>query len=243
MEKIYCAGESGALIYAKAALESTGVEFARTPGAEVTHLLLPVPSLDDAGQIRGGGDPGRLLAQLPPQVHIIGGNLDHPVLSGYRRTDLLKLPYYIAKNAAITAHCAVRMAMDRLLCTLEGCPVLVIGWGRIGKCLARLLRANDASVTVYARKETDRALLNALGYETQDIPNPTGFRAVINTAPAALLPDCPSEVFKMELSSVMGLGGRDVLWAKGLPAIHAPESSGKLIADSIYRLLEKEEPL
>jgi hypothetical protein len=41
----------------------------------------------------------------------------------------------------------------------------------------------------------------------------------------------------------MGIGGEDVLWAKGLPAIYAPESSGKLIADTVKRLLNKEEAL
>ena len=130
---------------------------------------------------------------------------------------------------------------DCLPFTLKNCPILLIGWGRIGKCLARLLRANDALVTVCARKEADRALLQALGYSAQSVPDPTGYRVVINTAPAPVLATCPDTVFKMELSSVMGIAGSDVLWAKGLPAIHAPESSGMLIADTINRLLSKEE--
>ncbi|MBE6944258.1 MAG: hypothetical protein E7453_08425 [Ruminococcaceae bacterium] len=235
---VYCPVRNKALSYA---IQSLPISPA--PGEDITHLLLPIPSFHPDGSIRGGGNLEAILSVLPENITVIGGNLQHPVLSDYQTIDLLQDPIYVTENADITARCALKLLSDCLPCTLKGCPVLILGWGRIGKCLARLLRANDASVTVYARKETDRALLNALGYETQDIPNPTGFRAVINTAPAALLPDCPSEVFKMELSSVMGLGGRDVLWAKGLPAIHAPESSGKLIADSIYRLLEKEEPL
>ena len=86
-------------------------------------------------------------------------------------------------------------------------------------------------------------MLNALGYHTQDNLDPTGFRVVINTAPAVVLPQCPAGIFKMELSSVMGIAGEDVLWARGLPAIYAPESSGNLIADTIIRLVKKEEPL
>jgi dipicolinate synthase subunit A len=213
------------------------------PGTQTTHLLLPIPSFAPDGSIRGGGDLETILSVLPQNVTVIGGNLQHPVLTGYKTVDLLKDSFYVSENADITARCAIKLLSDCLPCTLKDCPVLIIGWGRIGKCLARLLRANDARVTVYARKETDRALLSALGYETQDSPNPIGFRAVINTAPAPVLPDCPGNALKMELSSVMGIGGKDVLWAKGLPAIHAPESSGKLIAASIYRLLEKEEPL
>jgi dipicolinate synthase subunit A len=213
------------------------------PDNKVTHLLLPIPSFAPDGSIRGGGNLETILSVLPKDVTVIGGNLQHPALDGYETLDLLQDAIYVSENASITARCALKLLCDCLPCTLKDCPILILGWGRIGKCLARLLRANDANVTVYARKETDRALLSALGYKTQDTPDPTGFRAVINTAPAPVLPDCPDAVFKMELSSVMGIGGRDVLWARGLPAIHAPESSGKLIAATIWRLLKKEEPL
>ncbi|MBE6926605.1 MAG: hypothetical protein E7461_07165 [Ruminococcaceae bacterium] len=213
------------------------------PNDRVTHLLLPIPSFAPDGSIRGGGNLETVLSVLPKNVTVIGGNLQHPALKDYATIDLLQDAVYVSENADITARCAVKLLCDCLPCTLKGCPILLIGWGRIGKCLARLLRAHDARVTVYARKETDRAMLSALGYETQDFPDPTGFCAVINTAPAPVLPDCPDGVFKMELSSVMGIGGRDVLWARGLPAIHAPESSGKLIADTIHRLVKKEEPL
>ena len=235
---IYCPVRNKALSYA---IERLPVSPA--PGAQITHLLLPVPSFSPDGSIRGGGDLYTVLSVLPRDVTVMGGNLQHPALAGYQTLDLLQDAFYVSENADITARCAIKLLSDCLPCTLKGCPVLILGWGRIGKCLARLLRANDARVTVYARKETDRALLNALGYETQDSPNPIGFRAVINTAPASVLPDCPGDVFKMELSSVMGIGGNDVLWARGLPAIHAPESSGKLIADTIRRLTQKEEPL
>ena len=86
-------------------------------------------------------------------------------------------------------------------------------------------------------------MLGALGYRTQEVPDAAGFRVVINTAPAVVLSQCPAGILKMELSSVMGLPGEDVLWARGLPAIYAPESSGKLIAETVNRLLKKEEPL
>ncbi len=235
---IYCPVRNKALDFA---IECLPVSPA--PTSKITHLLLPVPSFANDGSIRGGGDLETILSVLPRDVTVIGGNLHHPALAGYKIIDLLQDAFYVSENADITARCALKLLFDCLPCTLKDCPVLLIGWGRIGKCLARLLKANDAHITVYARKETDRALLSALGYETQDIPNPAGFRAVINTAPAPVLPDCPDDIFKMELSSVMGIGGSEVLWARGLPAIHAPESSGKLIADTIRRLVRKEGPL
>ncbi len=233
--KIYCPVRNQALDYAIKHLP-----ISPAPDEQVTHLLFPIPSFNADGTIRGGGNLSDVLSALPENITVIGGNLNNQALANHQTIDLLQDPVYVAENADITARCAVKLLYDCLPCTLKNLPVLIIGWGRIGKCLARLLQANDALVTVYARKEADRAMLGALGYSTQDTPDPTGFRAVINTAPAVVLPNCPKNTFKMELSSVLGIGGDDVLWARGLPAIHAPENSGKLIADTVIRLLNKE---
>lgn len=234
----YCPVRNSALDYA---IKSLPVLPA--PTERITHLLLPIPSFSADGTIKGGGDLGAILSTLPKDITIIGGNLRHPALTDYKALDLLQDAVYVSENADITARCALRVLMSCLPCTLKNCPVLVIGWGRIGKCLARLLRENDAQVTVCARKEKDRAMLGALGYRTQEVPDAAGFRVVINTAPAVILSHCPAGIIKMELSSVMGLPGEDVLWARGLPAIYAPESSGKLITETVSRLLKKEEPL
>ena len=233
--KIYCPVRNQALEYAIKHLPVSPA-----PDKQVTHLLLPIPSFNADGSIRGGGNLSDILSILPENITIIGGNLNSQALANYQTIDLLQDPVYVAENADITARCAIKLLCECLPCTLKNLPILVIGWGRIGKCLARLLQANDALVTVYARKEADRAMLSALGYSVQNALEPTGFRVVINTTPAVVLPNCPKDAFKMELSSVLGIGGDDVLWARGLPAIHAPESSGKLIADTVIRLLNKE---
>ena len=237
----YCPVPNAALTYATNFLSPKGYTFYNAPDPQVTHLLLPIPSFSPDGGIKGGGSLETVLSLLPKEITVIGGNLAHPALSGYKTIDLLQDPVYLAKNAAITAHCAIQILASCLPCTLDGCPILVIGWGRIGKLLAHLLKANGASVTVSARKETDRAMLLAMGYSVQDLPDPSGFRAVCNTAPARVLPDCPDTLLKIELSSVLGIGGKDVIWARGLPAIHAPESSGALIAETLIRLLTQKE--
>ena len=42
---------------------------------------------------------------------------------------------------------------------------------------------------------------------------------------------------KIDLASCPGILARDTIYARGLPGIHAPESSGQLIADTVFRLL------
>ncbi len=250
METVICIPcNNGALDYAGRQLTRKGVIATPLPGADATHLLLPVPSFDPEGRIRGGGSIEGLLRQLPEDICIIGGKLDHPALAGYPSLDLLLDPFYVAENASITAHCALKHILNALPVTLACQKILIIGWGRIGKCLARLLRQLDAQITIYARKETDRAMASALGYGIAD-PDFTisDFRVIINTAPAQVIseeamahsqPDC----YKLDLASVQGLPGRDVVWARGLPGKDAPESSGNLIAETVLRLLYNKENL
>lgn len=237
--KICTAGNTPALKYAAARLNALGYSTSDLIDNTVTHMLLPIPSFSDDGTIRGGLDWNTISEKLPDNTIIFGGNLPQMTYPVY---DLLQDPLYVAENAYITAHCAVRMMMDRLPVALRGCKVLVIGWGRIGKCLATLLKNLEADVTVAARKEADRAILNALGYKTADtskLPQAT-YRVIFNTAPAMIIPKTPDNCLKIDLASTAGLGGSDVLYARGLPGKDAPEASGDLIARTISRILEPE---
>ena len=237
----YCAGSNRAQIYAAAFLMEEGATFLPMPDHTVTHLLLPVPSFEPDGSIKGGGDLMHILAQLPKTVTVIGGNLNRPELAEYEVLDLLEDPWYLARNASITAHCTLELALAKLPITLEKCPVLVIGWGRIGKCLAKLLHAMGACVTVAARKESRRVMIDALGYKScavEDI-HTENYRLIINTVPAMVLPKAPGTALKIDLASVPGIGGAEVLQARGLPGRLAPESSGALIAQLITQWIKE----
>lgn len=243
----YLANRLPSLCAAGEALKARGYGVVERPCEGVTDVLLPVPSLNGDGTLKGGGDLNDLLSQLPKNVTVLGGFL--PPLPGYRCIDLLKDPIYLAENASITAYCALQHAMEALPVTMRNCPVLIIGWGRIGKCLAALLWALEADVTVAARKEADRAMAHALGYRACDLvftEDINKYRLIINTVPApvldaALLSHCRTGCVKIDLASTLGIEGEDVLWARGLPGKDAPESSGKLIAKTVCRLLGRKE--
>jgi len=238
---IYVAGYTPALDFCTRALKEEGFVIAAEPNTEVTHLLLPVPSFTPEGCIVGGGNLRTLLTLLPKDIVVIGGNLDCPELVDYRTVDLLQDAGYVAMNANITAHCAIKVALNNMDAILDGCEVLVVGWGRIGKCLAQLLRQMDAQVTVCARKESDRSMVRALGYTAVDYTsvNLQNYRVIYNTVPSMVFPDTPKDALKIDLASKLGLGGEDVIWARGLPGKKAPESSGALIARSIIPILRE----
>ena len=237
-------GQTKALTYACRQLQKLGFLLADKPSQQVTHLLLPVPAFDANGHVKGTGALDPILSQLPADIAVIGGKLSC-IPDRYQKIDLLEDEVYLAENAAITAHCALKLALAQLPCTLDNCPVLVVGWGRIGKCLARLLRQVGAKVTVAARKQTDQAMLNALGYDTlsPNLIDPDRYRVIFNTAPHPLLPNCPGHALKIDLASVAGITGADVIWARGLPNLDAPENSGILIAKHIADYFKKTEVL
>lgn len=249
---IFCAGSTKACRFACTYLKEMGLSVTEMPSEHVRYLLLDVPSLNSEGFLRGGGSAEKLLSQLPPDITVCGGNLNHPALAGYRTVDFLQDVEYLSKNAYITAECALDVALPYLSITLRNCPALVIGWGRIGKCLGGLLKAIGADVTIAARKASDRAMIRALGYNSEDpltlADSLRHYRLIFNTAPAPVLnaeqmAACHPDCVKIELASKNGIEGDDVITARGLPGIHMPESSGMLIAKTFLKFYEKEELL
>lgn len=238
---VYPIGKTVACQYAQAELAKSGVALVDHPTPEVTHLLLDVPSFDLSGNLRHGDDLHTYLERLPAQVIVVGGNLNHPTLANHVCIDLLQDADYTAINAAITADCALRIASKEMKLVFFRCPVLVLGWGRIGKCLGKLLRALGSDVTIAARKDTDLAMIRALGYHAVSTSRlrtlTSGIRVIFNTIPAMVLSeDSFPDSIKIDLASKPGMDGKDVICARGLPGTYAPESSGKLIAGTFIKL-------
>lgn len=223
---MYIPVQTAALTAAACHLKGRGVVFTDT-AQEAEYLLYPAPTKLE------------MLSECTMDQTVIGGNLDF-LNERVERLDLLRDPYYLAANAAITAEAALAMVLKELRCEVSQANILILGWGRIGKCLTHQLHHLNANVTVYARRDADRAMLRALGYRyvaREDLERSLGrYHCVINTVPATVLedgrgfrPDC----FKLELASGVWLPGEDVVVAHGLPGKYKPEASGALIAKTV----------
>ena len=233
---VFCtAGESDALHHARNQLLQWGYEVSFAASHQTTHLLLPVPSFDAPGVIKGNRLISDVLTNLPENATIFGGNL--PPLPR-PCVDFLKDEFYLGENAAITAHCALKIIQQHTG-DLTGAKVLVIGWGRIGKRLVSLLHGQGALVCVAVRKSSDMQALQELGY-TALIPtqwNPIQYNIIINTAPALLMheADAHPSALLLDLASTRGIEGNRVIWARGLPNRDAPDASGLLMAKTALR--------
>ena len=107
--------------------------------------------------------PENVLRQASPGTLVLagGGLEDTPAMNEVRRRELRvrryqDAPGFAERNAAISAEGAVFHAMGETDATLEGLPVMVLGYGLFGRETARRLNALGARVTVLARREEAR---------------------------------------------------------------------------------------
>lgn len=242
-ENILCIPRSEAARRAGEYLSEMGLHVTRKAAPDVTHLLLPVPSFP-----AGDGYLPHILADLPENVIVSGGNLSSLLLKNYATVDFLQDPYYLAENAAITAACALEIVENKLKAPLDGREILIVGWGRIGKCLCRLFEKRGSVVTVAARKDSDRAMIRVLGCRSVSIDGAAKhlqhYDVIVNTVPVLVLPDmdAKADAVILELASKPGMSGGNIINGRGLPGKMAPEASGRLIAETFVRLsLGKEE--
>ena len=220
--------------YAADILLENGYQILDNPEPDSAHLLLPVPSFPNGVDYL---EP--IMENLSPRTRIYGGFLNVPPLIGYKRIDFLVDPYYLALNAAITADCTLDMIEDILGQDVSGHSVMILGWGRIGKCLGQLLQRKGAYVTIAARKDSDLAMADALGYRAMDLNHlKLDSQFIINTIPAMVLPQVPANICAIDLASKPGMGGEHVIVARGLPGKMRPAQSGELIAKTFMRLQE-----
>ena len=169
------------------------------------------------------------------------------------------------KNSTPTAEGAVYLAMQNMKKTICGCRAVVVGYGRIGKMLAHILEKMGASVTVAARNLRQLAEASAFGNQTMRMSasyalnglgplcEEGGYDVIFNTVPARIFDKeviemLPKDILLIDLASVPGgmdfsaakEKGMNAIWALSLPGKYAPESAGKIIADTLIEFFECE---
>ena len=192
--------------------------------------------------------------QLPRGQKIICGLTDAAFdrlaeKRGWRLLRVLKDEAYTRENAALTAEGALHAAASRMDRALLGSQCLVIGYGRIGKALTRLLRYMGAGVAVAARREESRREAGENSVPIQFIPQALPrMDAVFNTVPAQILgekelkrakPGCvlidlASTPYGIDREAAKALGLRAFL-ESGLPGRYCPVSAAETLLNYIER--------
>lgn len=159
-----------------------------------------------------------------------------------RIIDLLEDEPLTIMNAIPSAEGAIQVAMQESPKTLHGSNVLILGFGRIGKILAKMLNGIGAKVYCEARKPQDIAWIEAYGYKAIQLQNLNEnlnkFNFIFNTIPYVVLNKPQLDLVKpnciiIDLASKPGgvdfeyakKIGIKTNWALGLPRKSCPRSS------------------
>ena len=191
--------------------------------------------------------------------HLIAGNIaikEELENAGIAFTDLLRREEFTVLNTIATAEGTLQIAMEETQRTVHGSNVLVMGFGRIGKVLAKMLDGIGAKVYCEARKNEDISWIKAYGYNPihlNDLNQELGkFDIIINTIPFQILDEerldlLNKDVVLIDLASNPGgvdrkaakEKGIKVIWALSLPGKVAPLTSAEFIKETLYHVLKE----
>ena len=170
--------------------------------------------------------------------------------------DIMKREELAVLNTISTAEGTIEIAISNTNKILHGSNVLVLGFGRIGKVLARKLSGLSAKVTCAARKDEDLAWIRAYGHRATNInslgENLSKYDVIINTVPHLILTEEKLEYVKDDcllIDLASNPGGIDkkavkdrnlkLIWALALPGKVAPVTTAEFIKDTIYNILKE----
>lgn len=174
----------------------------------------------------------------------------------FKFADYFKREEMQVLNAIPTAEGAIQIAMEETPFTLNDSNVIVLGYGRIGKVLSKMLYGIGANVYVEARKYSDLAWVKNNGYipihQKELKTYLPKMNVIFNTIPQIilnkeLLESIDSNSIIIDLASIPG--GVDleaakalkikVISALGLPGKVAPVTAAMVIKDTIYNIIEE----
>ena len=187
----------------------------------------------------------------------ISDKLSETLLSkGIKSIDLFKREEYVVLNTIATAEGTIQIAMENTQKTVHGSNVLIMGFGRVGKVLAKMLDGIGAKVSCEARKHSDIAWIKAYGYNPimlSELDTQLGeFDIIINTIPFQILEGerlnhIKQECVIIDLSANPGGVDRkaakeknlNVIWALSLAGKVAPITSAEFIKETLYNILKE----
>ncbi len=202
--------------------------------------------------------------------YILGGKL--PALfsgiaekNGYDVTDYFLSETLQLKNALPTAEGALMTCMENLRKTIRGSRFAILGYGRIGKILAGIIKNLGGQATVFARRDETLESAADMGFCTFKLQPKenlsycrefasvlNGCDAIFNTVPSIIVGRATLEHIErrpifIELASAPGGfdteaardTGHKIIFAPSLPGRYAPESAGQYISDEVIYIMSQ----
>lgn len=231
-------------------------------------VVLPPVGTDEKGRVESiFTDRELVLAEqhierMPKHAKIYAGMANARLLDlcsrhGIEVVRLFELDEVAIYNSIPTAEGALMLAIQNTDITIHGSRVLVLGFGRTGMTLARLLAALGAKVKTGVSRPDQFARAFEMGlspFYTTDLVREAGDADIVfNTVPALIvnarvIAELPRRAVIIDLASRPGgtnfrfaeKRGIKAILAPGLPGIVAPRTAGRIMAGVLGRLFSEE---
>ncbi|AEI44284.1 dipicolinate synthase subunit DpsA [Paenibacillus mucilaginosus] len=246
----------------------TKAEFTTEALEGMDAVILPAVGTDDSGRIDSLFSSAELrltrehIAALPKHAKVFTG-MAKPYLrelcaeSGIGLIELFDRDDVAIYNSIPTAEGAIMMAIQNTDITIHGSTAMVLGFGRTGITLARTLQGMGARVKVGVNKPEYFARAYEMGlnpFHTEELKQQASkVDYVFNTIPAPIITaqviaQMPHRALIIDLASRPGgtdfrfaeKRGVKAMLAPGLPGIVAPKTAGRIMADTITRIIMEE---
>lgn len=169
--------------------------------SEANIVILSLPAIAETGCIstpyyKGKIEINSLLKHMNKNQILLGGKIDAHLQTLINVHNVYSVDYFMREeltvlNAIPTAEGAISIALNETATTLCRSRCLVIGFGRIGKVLCKMLDGIGAHVCAAARSPESFAWIDAYGYDkcsTDRLLNIIkDFDIIFNTVPQQIL--------------------------------------------------------
>ncbi len=220
------------------------------------YLILPLPTIANS-KINGTSiSLTELISELDENQKVFCGNL---------KTDLYKNFYsyyydesFLINNSRLTAQGVLRLITENIEKDYKNSKVLVIGYGRCGKSVCKLLKNCGMQTTSVSRKRDTKTLAENDGILVEDLNNLnqiiSDFDIIINTVPVNIINregisklsqkniyiEIASKPYGFDISEYDVFNFKYIL-GESLPGRFTPVTAGYNIADTVLNILKEEE--
>jgi dipicolinate synthase subunit A len=228
-------------------------------------LVLPIVGTDEKGQLNSVFTSKKLVLtkehmESLPKHCIVYAGIAGTYLKDLCRAHQIQLIQLLDRddvaiyNSIPTVEGAIMMAIQHTDFTIHHSNCIVLGLGRVGMTLARILAAMGAKVKVGVRSSADIARAFEMGLQPFDIAHLAqkvqDADFIFNTVPAlimtaSVLAHVPHDAVIIDLASKPGgvdypfaeKRGIKAILAPSLPGIVAPKTAGKILAKTMTKLM------
>lgn len=234
------------------------VEWASDMPTDASVILLPIPTVRDGVHLTGSTlTLHEVLTEVQSGDVVVGYSIPNSeskyiAALGGRICDVAMDEEFLDKNALISAVGTLEYILSVSANAPEDMHVGIVGYGRIGRHLARILMFLGANVRIYTSKNVTRVALGRLGVESREInyDSPAledigDLDVLVNTAPSPLgkaFADgkIPRGLCVVEVASGNNFDGIDgVVRLPSIPERNYPKSAGRAYFHAIQRFMRE----